>query len=343
MLNSKFSKIIVTAGLVLAVCFFVNTASFAQVKWVNVDTAFGPMPSSVQVFKTTDSLDGKPFIAYYVKAKLKDKKLDFTTDTTLGRRFTPLQFYDKNEKPLVVVNCTFFNFDKNQNLNVVIKNGKLLGYNVHTIPMKGKDTFQYKHPVGSAIGINKRRNADVAWLLTDSTRRFAYASQVASNNTLKDSISKPSFNYLVKNSKDFYAGNVVGPMYHKLRFKKWKMRTAIGGGPVLVQDGKIRITNNEELKFTGKAINDKHPRTCMGYTNDGYLIIMAIQGRFPGTAEGATLEQEARLLKNLGCIEALNLDGGGSSCLLVNGKETIKPSDKTGERPVPAVFLIKEN
>jgi exopolysaccharide biosynthesis protein len=43
----------------------------------------------------------------------------------------------------------------------------------------------------------------------------------------------------------------------------------------------------------------------------------------------------------LGCYEALNLDGGGSSCLLVNGKETIRPSDSGGERPLPTVFLIK--
>ena len=47
------------------------------------------------------------------------------------------------------------------------------------------------------------------------------------------------------------------------------------------------------------------------------------------------------LLKELGCDEALNLDGGGSSCLLVNGKPTIKVSDKEGQRPVPAVFLVK--
>jgi exopolysaccharide biosynthesis protein len=50
---------------------------------------------------------------------------------------------------------------------------------------------------------------------------------------------------------------------------------------------------------------------------------------------------EAKLLKDIGCIEALNLDGGGSSCLLINGKETIQPSDKEGQRPVPAVMLIK--
>ena len=119
------------------------------------------------------------------------------------------------------------------------------------------------------------------------------------------------------------------------------MKTAVGGGPVLVQHGKIEITNNEEIKFTGNAIDDKHPRTAMGYTNDNKLIILVIQGRSPGIAEGATLVQEAQILKDLGCREALNLDGGGSSCMLVNGKETIKPSDTAGQRPVPAVFLIR--
>jgi len=342
MLICKSYKILLAAGLLLAASFFITTHSFAQVKWINVDAEFGPLPSTVQVFKTTGSLDGKPFLAYYVKAKLKDKKLDFTVDTTLGRRLTPLQFYDKNDKPLVVVNCTFFNFDKNQNLNVVIKDGKLIAYNIHTIPMKGKDTFQYKHPLGSAIGIDKKRNADVAWLYTDSTMKFAYASQLRPRKALQDSVLKPSFKYIADSTGYFYEGPLIGPVFRKLEFEKWKMKTAVGGGPVLIEAGEIRISNNEELKFSGKAINDKHPRTCMGYTSDGYLIIMAIQGRFPGIAEGATLEQEAKLLIDLGCAEALNLDGGGSSCMLVNGKETIKPGDKGLQRPIPAVFIVNK-
>ncbi len=341
MLKSKILKMLVTP-ITIGVCFFIPAASFAQVTWVNVSADYAPLPASVQVFKTTDSVDGKPFIAYYIKAKLKDKKLDFTTDTTLGRRLTPLQFYDKNDKPLVVVNTTFFSFATNQNLNVVIKDGKLVGYNIHTIPMRGKDTFQYKHPLGSALGIDKRRNADVAWLLTDSSIRFAYASQLPAGKAIRDSISNPSFEYIIGNAPPFFRGTFNGPDVRNLVFKKWKMSNAIGGGPVLVQNGLIQITNEEELKFTGKAIHDKHPRTCMGYTNDGYLIIMAIQGRFPGVAEGATLEQEAKLLIDVGCVEALNLDGGGSSCMLINGKETIKPSDKGNERPVPAVFIIKQ-
>ena len=342
MLYSKLYKMSIAAGSLLAVSFFITSDSFAQIKWINVDTAFAPLPLTVQVFKTTDSLDGKPFIAYYVKAKLKDKKLDFTTDTTLGRRLTPLQFYEKNDKPLVVVNCTFFSFATNQNLSAVIKNGKMVGYNVHTIPMRGKDTFQYRHPLGSALGINKKRKADVAWLYTDSIKLAPYALQnpIPPN---KDSSQIFPFHDVSNNL-------ISVPIYFEISnrkiypyLKQWKVRTAIGGGPVLVQNKKIKITNEEELKFTGKAINDKHPRTCMGYTNDGYLIVMVIQGRFPGIADGATLQQEAKLLIDLGCVEALNLDGGGSSCMLVNGKETITPSDKNGERPVPAVFLIQKN
>jgi exopolysaccharide biosynthesis protein len=79
----------------------------------------------------------------------------------------------------------------------------------------------------------------------------------------------------------------------------------------------------------------------MGYTADNKLIILVIEGR-NASAAGATLTQEAQIFKDLGCVEALNLDGGGSSCLLINGKETITVSDKEGQRPVPAVFIIQQ-
>jgi hypothetical protein len=52
------------------------------------------------VYKTTDSLEGKPFVAYYAIADMKNKALKFTTDTTLKRRLTPAQFYDKKRPTL---------------------------------------------------------------------------------------------------------------------------------------------------------------------------------------------------------------------------------------------------
>jgi len=294
-----------------------------------VDSLFGPLPASVHVYKTSSLLDGKPNIAYYLVADLKDKGLDFTVDTTFKRRLTPSGFYTKNNQPLLVVNTTFFSFATNQNLNVVIKEGRLVSYNVHTVNGRGKDTLTYRHVMGSAMGISKKRKADIAWLVTDSSLRFPYADQ-RPHFPVKDSIPKPAYRYLLQ--------QVSVPEHHDP--EKWKMKTAVGGGPVLIQNGEIKITNNEELKFAGKAINDKHPRTAMGYTRDHKLIILVIEGRHPGMAEGASLIQEAQLLKEIGCVEALNLDGGGSSCMLVNGKPTIQVSDKTGQRPVPAVFLI---
>ena len=318
--------------LLLATCF--SLSSHAQLKWINVDSLYQPLPSSVHVFKTTDSLDGKPNIAYYVIADIKDKKLLFEADTTLNRRLTPSQFYQKKHQPVIVVNTTFFSFQTHQNLSVVVKDGKLVGYNIHSIPGRGKDTFTYRHPFGSAIGITRKRKADVAWLYTDSTLKNAYALQTP-NEFLKDSINKLTFENAV------YLTSIVTHQGASPTLKRWRrIITAVGGGPALLQSGQIKITNEEELKFIGKAIDDKHPRTAMGYTKDQKLIILVVQGRFPGIAEGATLGQEAKILQDLGCWEALNLDGGGSSCMLINGKETIKPSDAAGQRAVPAVFII---
>lgn len=293
---------------------------------------YAPLPRSVHVYFTSNSPDTGKFRAYYLEADLKDKKLQFTTDTAMGRRLTPSQFYQKNKQPLVVVNGTFFSFETNQNLNLVIRNGKLLAYNRQSLPGRGKDTLTYRHPLASAIGIHKNRKADVAWTFTDSASDKALASQKVMVS-FRDSM--PDVN---RRQLDRWA-NFLAKGDNAPEFDSWEVETAIGGGPVLVQDGAVMITNNQELKFAGKAINDKHPRTAMGYTRDNKLIILVIEGRNEN-ARGATLIEAAQILKDLGCVEALNLDGGGSSCLLINGKPTIKVSDKEGQRPVPAVFLV---
>ncbi len=305
-----------------------STPSSAQLHWQNVDSLYQPLPASVHVYFTNEQTDTGVFRAYYLIADLKDKRLDFTADTTRDRRITPQQFYQKDEKPLVVVNCTFFSFETNRSQNLVIKDGRLVAYNIHSVPGHGKDTFTFRHTFRSALGITKDREADIAWLYTDSSKKYPLAFQ-SPVSPIKDSTQKISFNRFTA----AYSVHLPGK-------SKWKMQTAIGGGPVLLQEGNIRITNEEELMFAGKAINDKHPRTSMGYTKDGKLIILMVEGRSE-SAHGATLGREAQIFRDLGCWEALNLDGGGSSCLLINGKETIKPSDAGVERPVPAVFIIK--
>src|SRR5215204_3335700 len=307
-------KVVLFGCSSLIFCF-----SIAQISWHPVldDT----LPRGLKLFKTKDSLNGRPFIAYYIEANLKNRNLQFTTQVSKGKRFTPSQYYEQEGLPEVVVNGTFFSFETNQNLNVVIRDGKVLSYNIPALKSRTSDSFYY--PTRSAIGITKNRRADVAWLFTDTAERWPYAFQ-SRPLVAKGKTKDPSFDDL----------NTIDP------WRWWTMKTAIGGGPVLVQEGRINITNQEEQMFVnGDA--DLHPRTAMGYTKKNKLIILVIQGRAPGQAEGATLNEEARILTDLNCYEALNLDGGGSSCMLINGKETIKPSDKQGQRPTPAVFIIR--
>jgi hypothetical protein len=321
----------------LTLLYSVNVS--AQLKWTNIDSLYQPLPSSVHVYFSNEPIDTAPFRAYYLIADLKDKKLLFDADTTLNRRFTPMQFYQKNSQPLVVVNCTFFSFETNRSLNTVIKNGKTVAYNQQHVKGKGKDsTLEYVR-CRSAIGINRKRQPDIVWIDYDSLNVYPFA-----NNLPKKPFIRYTDVFDLSESRPYYDSIklYLGSQKNKrIVIPQWKVETAVGGGPVILQNGKIFITNEEEMMFTGKAINDKHPRTAMGYTKDGKLIILMIEGRNT-VAHGATLGQEAQILKDLGCWEALNLDGGGSSCMLVNGKETIKPSDKEGQRAVPAVFIIKK-
>lgn len=333
----KYSVVLRFSAALCGLILFSYNIS-AQLKWINVDSLYQPLPSSVHIYFTDSPVDTGKFRAYYLIADLKDKRLEFTVDTTKDRRLTPSKFYDKNDKPLVVVNTSFFSFATNQNLSVVIKNGELLGYNIHTINGRGKDTFTYRHVFTSALGIDKRGRPHIDYLFTDSSLKFAYASPNPVP-VITDSSTSVDADKIIAMKKDYT--NRIGGIEKERVFKKWKMKTAVGGGPSLLNWGQIRVSNNEELKFAGKSINDKHPRTAMGYTEDGKLIILMVEGRNKN-AGGATLTQLAQIFKDLDCVEALNLDGGGSSCMLVNGKETIRVSDALGQRPVPAVFIIKQ-
>ncbi|MET7000964.1 phosphodiester glycosidase family protein [Chitinophaga defluvii] len=300
----------------------------AQLHWRESADHNNHLPASVRVFETKDTLDGKPFQAFYLIADLKDKQLDFVTRTGDGKRFTPAQYAAKEgDNTLAVVNTTFFSFKDNSNLNLVISDGKVKAVNPKMIvnpTTAGKaDTI---YPTTGAFGISRQRQADIAWVYNvgRKDKPFAYSAPAAPITTPDGQVQ---YN---RPSRKYPSGG-----------HRWRMRQAVGGGPILVQDGKVFITSKEEHKF-GYAEQDMHPRTAIGYTKDHKLILLAVEGRHKGIADGASLPQLADIMISLGCVEALNLDGGGSSCLYVAGKNTIYPSDKGAQRPVPAVLVIKK-
>lgn len=115
--------------------------------------------------------------------------------------------------------------------------------------------------------------------------------------------------------------------------KKDDIQEAVGGGVILVSDGK-------KMEFTGKAV---HPRTAVGISADHKKVyLLVVDGRRPGYSVGVDYDRLATFFIALGADEAINLDGGGSSTFLIKNPEADKgfetrnkPTDKTGDRIVP--------
>jgi len=109
---------------------------------------------------------------------------------------------------------------------------------------------------------------------------------------------------------------------------------AIGGGPVLIHAGTPNPGggNRENLA----------PRTAIGF-NDKYLFLVVVDGRQPKLSVGTSHGALGDLMAGLGCTEAINMDGGGSSTLWLTGEVMNSPSDLTGERRIGnGVIIVKK-
>lgn len=115
--------------------------------------------------------------------------------------------------------------------------------------------------------------------------------------------------------------------------------TILGGGPQLIKDGTIAITNDQE-KIAPAFVSDRHPRTAIAKLASGKLLLLTVDGRQPGISVGMSLTTLADLLLELDAVEAINLDGGGSTTMTVRNRVVNRPSDQAGERPVSDAILV---
>ncbi|MBL8186742.1 MAG: phosphodiester glycosidase family protein, partial [Acidobacteria bacterium] len=112
----------------------------------------------------------------------------------------------------------------------------------------------------------------------------------------------------------------------------------LGAGPQLLAAGQ-KVFVAEASRYSDSLYRQRHPRTAIGWTAEGKLILVTVDGR-QKFSMGMTMAELADLMLELGCVEAMNLDGGGSSTMVVNRKIVNHPSDATGERPVSDALLV---
>lgn len=113
----------------------------------------------------------------------------------------------------------------------------------------------------------------------------------------------------------------------------------LGAGPQLLRQGAVVLKEQVE-SYAPSFMTDRAPRTAIGWQPDGTILLVVVDGRQPQWSVGMTLAELADLMRDLGCQEALNLDGGGSTTMVVRDRVVNRPSDATGERPVSDAILL---
>jgi len=109
----------------------------------------------------------------------------------------------------------------------------------------------------------------------------------------------------------------------------------VGGNPTLVRNGKVQSGNVDGTT----PFHRRNPRTGMGSTADGRLLVVTVDGRRPGHSIGMSLRELAELFVRLGAWAAINLDGGGSTTMVIDGAVVNRVSDPQ-ERKVPCALLV---
>lgn len=261
-----------------------------------------PMPFSAYAIKI-DMTKEFEFVPYYNKDKGNMKVSEMVADYQST----------KGKLPLVGINAGYF--ASTSSYSLVINNGQLLSSNISQLTRKG--SF---YVTRGAFGHDETLNYSASWVYTVADETVYGYPQPALNVDGETPQPKPTPSFPEN-----------GSPYNKVN--------AIGGGPVLIKDGQV-IQNYDYELFYDDIIRSLANRTAIGITADKELIILVVDGR-TAYSTGISLKDMAWLLKeDLGCIDALNLDGGGSSTLIVNGQVFNQNSIDNGQRSVLTGLLI---
>lgn len=174
---------------------------------------------------------------------------------------------------------------------------------------------------------------DADWL-----RRLEVGTRLVVVNSLKDAegheIPLTPSTFAVNGGPTLVIGsNAV----HDYRSEGWSPQ-ALAGQDIAENDA--ATSGDARLDFFNGWLLRRNPRTAVGIMKDGTLLFVTVDGRNPTHSVGASIPELTTLMQNLGAVDAMNLDGGGSTATYVNGLLQGVPSDATGERPDGDAIVI---
>lgn len=206
------------------------------------------------------------------------------------------------------------------------KNLKLRSIGSNTIRETTKETYEKSNGILAINGGYFATNSSVSAIIQDGEVIAPGPNGVITRGVFGMKNGKPEITWVKADNENGM------PKKYKLpdmasTSEIWNVSQGVGGGPVLLKNGKINLTDKEE-GFGGSHLQ-RHPRTAIGYKDKNTLIMMVVDGRQEASA-GVTLPELAQLMFETGAVEAVNLDGGGSSAMVAANEVVNIPTDITG-------------
>ena len=288
--------------------------SIINMTWEIVESTTPNFPAGIKIMKGRN--DELPINAWAAIIDPRDPDVDLNVIVSedIDRRETLTQF-SQNKKARVVVNGGYFLIDKTptEHVGLLYVNNRTVAPATRSVLRNNKRYFTAR----GALGFLDDGGIDIAWVTSRNDSLFNFPEPL--ENQPEEPVDSFDFS----------------------KSETWEVDDAIHAGPVLMHDGKIRVTSNEEV-FFGSTIPDIHPRTAAGYRNSGELVLLVVDGR-QVDSRGVDLQELAILMRDLGCVEAINLDGGGSSAMVVDGKLLNRPAGTTSQREVMSAIAVSVN
>jgi exopolysaccharide biosynthesis protein len=181
------------------------------------------------------------------------------------------------------------------------------------------------------------QSSDTAYFIVTDSVKNSGGTEIPSNGFIISANNKYA-HYLFK---ELAIGDTI-KLLLKLNPDIKNIRSLTGGWPQLVRDGKNLIKDNPAIEgVMDRFSENRHPRTGVGFSNDSTTVyFITVDGR-QKTSRGMNLLEFADLMINEGIYQGLNLDGGGSTTMVIKNKVVNSPSDFTGERAIGNSLLLK--
>ena len=284
-----------------------------RIAWSPVESFNRELPDRIRVYAGADP--SIPLRAWYVRIQpVSGGRLAQVSISTDDDGVETVSEFAARTLARVAINAGFFRTDTEpaQHIGLLLVDRVLLQRPLTSVIHEERRYYVAR----AALGLMLDGSADVAWVT--GHEGVLYERLEPAKNAPNSPAPEPQIDTLVE----------------------WPARDAVAGGPVLVDAGEVRITSHEEV-FFGTASNEAHPRSAAGVTATGELIIMVVDGR-QRESRGVDLRELAELMRDVGCVEALNLDGGGSSTLVVDGALVNRPLGSESQRQVMSALTVME-